>query len=155
VAERHANKIAKVTTSGAFTEYDIPTSNSITFLIAAGADGNLWFVETGGHKVARLTTSGVIREFAVPPAPTGGTFPAGIASGPDGNMWIADGENRVIKILPRVRGTSQSPPQAPGASRTPIRRPGAGTMSRVSRTAPPPSSDRSPASVGRNYTRLI
>jgi streptogramin lyase len=53
--------------------------------IAAGADGNLWFVDTGQYKVGRITPSGLITEFAVP-EDVGG--PYGITPGPDGNIWI-------------------------------------------------------------------
>src|ERR1700681_2777349 len=44
--EENLNKVAKVTTSGVFTEYVIPTANSGPYDIATGPDGNLWFTET-------------------------------------------------------------------------------------------------------------
>jgi streptogramin lyase len=46
-----------------------------------GADGNIWFTESG--KFAKITPSGVITEF------TGVDSPGSIAAGPDGNIWIA------------------------------------------------------------------
>src|SRR6202158_1273351 len=53
--------------------------------IAAGADGNLWFVDAGQRKVGRITPSGTITEFGLP-ANVGG--PYAITSGPDGNIWV-------------------------------------------------------------------
>ena len=53
--------------------------------IAAGADGNLWFVDAGQRKVGRITPSGTITEFGLP-ANVGA--PYAITSGPDGNIWV-------------------------------------------------------------------
>lgn len=49
--------MAKVTTSGTFTEYTIPTINSQPIGIAAGPDGNLWLTEASGNKVAKIVAS--------------------------------------------------------------------------------------------------
>jgi len=67
--------------------------------IAAGADGNLWFVDIGQRKVGRITLSGTITEFGLP-ANVGG--PYAITSGPDGNIWVtttALGQGRQDWIL--------------------------------------------------------
>ncbi len=53
--------------------------------IAAGGDGNLWFVDAGQRKVGRITPSGTITEFGLP-ADVGA--PYAITSGPDGNIWV-------------------------------------------------------------------
>ena len=53
-----ANNIGRITTSGVFTEYPIPTADSALIGIAAGVDGALWFVEQIGNKIGRITTSG-------------------------------------------------------------------------------------------------
>ena len=63
-------EIGRITTSGAITEFDVPTPGSQPYGIAPGPDGNLWFAETGGSKIGRITTSGVITEFPVPTAAT-------------------------------------------------------------------------------------
>ena len=39
------NKIGRITTAGAFTEYPIPTASSNPEGITAGPDGALWFTE--------------------------------------------------------------------------------------------------------------
>lgn len=57
--------------TGAITEFPVPTNGSEPFGIAAGPGGNLWFVEVFGT-VGRITTSGAVTEF---PVPTSGTEP--------------------------------------------------------------------------------
>src|SRR5215211_5028411 len=63
VTQRAANgvgKVARVTTSGAFTEYPVPTvAGAQPTDIAAGPDGNLWFLDIAANKVVRVNTSGV------------------------------------------------------------------------------------------------
>jgi hypothetical protein len=51
------NKVAKVTTSGAFTEFPVPNASSYPNGIAAGPDGNIWFTELEGNKLAKVVTS--------------------------------------------------------------------------------------------------
>jgi virginiamycin B lyase len=52
--EQVANKIGRVTPSGAMVEFAIPTLNSNAFGIANGSDGNLWFTEPSVGKIGRL-----------------------------------------------------------------------------------------------------
>ena len=49
-----ANNIGRVTTSGALTEFPIPTPRSEDIDIAAGADGNLWFTENFANNIGRI-----------------------------------------------------------------------------------------------------
>jgi virginiamycin B lyase len=87
-----------VSTSGAFTEYTVPTPNSNPAGITAGPDGNLWFSEFNANKLAKITTAGVFTEYAIP---TSGSEPLGIAPGPDGNLWfVEEGGNKVGNIVP-------------------------------------------------------
>jgi streptogramin lyase len=104
--ENAANKVAKVSISGAFTEYAIPTANSNSLGITAGPDGNLWFTEGIGN-VAKVTTSGSFTEFAVPGAgpsgpPLAGWAPTGITAGPDGNLWFTLNRSGSCGSLGRV-----------------------------------------------------
>jgi streptogramin lyase len=85
--EGDGNKIGRLTTSGSFTEYPVPTSNSRPYGITTGPDGNLWFAEYYGNKIGRLTTSGSFTEYSIP---TSGSGPWGITAGPDGNLWFAE-----------------------------------------------------------------
>lgn len=72
-----------------FTEYPVPTNNSIPGCIAQGPDGALWFTETGAfaNKIGRVTTAGTLTEYPIP------TFNSGsvcIAAGPDGALWFTE-----------------------------------------------------------------
>ncbi len=103
--------------SGGIVEYKVPNSlpNGASCFrcgqaslggIAAGADGILWFVDSGQDKVGRITQSGAITEFDLP-SDVGG--PYGIGAGPDGNIWLttnALGQGRPDSILKvRADGT--------------------------------------------------
>ena len=92
------DKIGRMTTAGALTEFPVPTANGFPWRIAAGADGNLWFTELSSGKVGRVTPSGVVTEFS---PPTANSSPQGIAAGPDGNMWFAEqAANRIARVTP-------------------------------------------------------
>src|SRR5712691_11135737 len=57
------DKLAKVTTSGVFTQYPFPAIHSEPVSIANGPDGNLWITEPKRDMVAKVTTSGVFTEY--------------------------------------------------------------------------------------------
>jgi streptogramin lyase len=57
--------IARLTPSGAFTEFDLPTPRSNPSGIVAGPDGNLWFTEPDLGGIGRITTEGAVTEFAI------------------------------------------------------------------------------------------
>src|SRR5260370_19901113 len=75
-----------------FTEYPIPTSNSLPLGITAGHDGNLWFTEYDTNQIGRITTAGLITKFPLPTSfgPTSRFEPFGITAGPDGNLWFTE-----------------------------------------------------------------
>ena len=106
--------------SGGIVEYKVPNplpSGTSCFGcgqaslggIAAGADGNLWFVDPGQDKVGRITPSGAITEFDLPRSVGG---PYGITAGPDGNIWLttnALGQKRpdwILRIKPDGSATA-------------------------------------------------
>jgi virginiamycin B lyase len=68
-----AGKIGRMTSSGAVTEYTVPTSGSVLGYIAARSDGAMWFTEIVGNKIGRITMAGAITGYALPaiPTPTG------------------------------------------------------------------------------------
>ncbi len=84
--EPSSNKIGRITTSGAITEYS--TKGIEPANITAGPDGNLWFTEPKSNKIARITTSGAISEFSSGLTTKG--EPTGITAGPDGNLWFTE-----------------------------------------------------------------
>jgi virginiamycin B lyase len=76
-----------------FTEFPIPTPNSIPLVITAGPDGAMWFAEEIGNKIGRITASGAITEFNLP---TPSAYPEGITSGPDGALWFTETQGNKI-----------------------------------------------------------
>ena len=51
--EWSANKIGRITTSGAITEFVVPTPNAVLEAIVGGPDGALWYVSGNEGKVGR------------------------------------------------------------------------------------------------------
>src|SRR4051812_10390691 len=58
-----AQKIGRITTAGALTEFALPAAPAD---IAPGPDGALWFTEQSAHRIGRITTAGAVTEFALP-----------------------------------------------------------------------------------------
>ena len=86
--ERSGNRIGRITTDGAITEYSGLTPGSGPTGIVTGPDGALWFTELTGDRIGRITTSGVVTEFATGLAP--GCRPYSITAGPDGALWFTE-----------------------------------------------------------------
>ncbi|HEV2737680.1 MAG TPA: hypothetical protein VGU66_03780 [Candidatus Elarobacter sp.] len=91
------SKIAKVTTSGTFTEFSTlfapPPPDNPLGLVDRG-DGNIWYVANGSSRVGfQGITSGVAGETSIPTANSG---PFGIATAPDNNLYYT--ESAVDKI---------------------------------------------------------
>ena len=63
--EYSGNKIGRITTAGAITEFTIPTAASSPVGITAGPDGNLWFTEYSGNKIGQVTQI-LLSQTAVP-----------------------------------------------------------------------------------------
>ena len=61
-----AGQIGRLTPSGRFTVFPVPTASSMPEGITAGPDGNLWFTESGSNKIGRITPAGSITEFSTP-----------------------------------------------------------------------------------------
>ena len=56
-AEEHTDRVGRITTAGAMTEFDVPTANAQPQAMCLGSDGNLWLTEptgTSNGQVARL-----------------------------------------------------------------------------------------------------
>jgi streptogramin lyase len=93
--ESAGNKIGRITTQGAVTEFPL-AGNPGPAGIAAGADGNLWFTERVSSKIGRITTAGVVTEF---PTPTPSAEPVGITAAGDGNLWFTE---RIVSKICRI-----------------------------------------------------
>src|SRR5207253_1264835 len=77
--ELSANKIGRITPSGAISEFPLPTTEAGPYAMTAGSRGTLWFTELSANKIGRITPSGAISEL---PIPTAGGLPYGITAGP-------------------------------------------------------------------------
>jgi len=78
------NAIGRLTPSGAYTTFSIPTANPLASGLSLGPDGNIWFAEDRQPKVGRITPDGVITEFSLPP----NRRPGATAAGPNGEVWF-------------------------------------------------------------------
>jgi virginiamycin B lyase len=97
-------------------EYQIVAPGASPSGMTAGADGNVWFVDTNDqNKVGRVTPSGTITEFALPGSVGG---PETITTGPDGNVWlVADSggtgeQSWIVRVDPKGVVTNFSVPGA-------------------------------------------
>ena len=83
---------------GSINEFSVPTANSRPNGIAAGPDGNVWFIERAANKIGKMAPTGaVLAEYALPAAIA--NTATGITAGPDGNMWFVSYEH-AGKITP-------------------------------------------------------
>ena len=101
-------------------QYPTPTGGSEPEGITVGADGALWFAESGAHQVGRLDPSAVvdgtsdgITEYSVPGGTLSEAFPDQIVSGPDGALWMTLGAEGG---LARLDPTQASPGTSTGSS---------------------------------------
>ena len=109
-AEIAGDRIGQITTTGAITEFAVPTAGGAPHQLTAGPDGALWFPETPVNKIGRITTSGVITEFILP---TAGSQPFDIAAGSDGNLWFVEqSANKIGRITPAGAVTEFAVPTA-------------------------------------------
>jgi virginiamycin B lyase len=96
-AEMAANKIGRVTLTGEFSEFAIPTENAEAYGVVTGPDQNLWFTESGAGKIGRLDVkTGKIIEF---PLGNPKSRPRDITVGPDGHLWFSmNGSDHIGRI---------------------------------------------------------
>ena len=93
VTEAGANKIAKVTTGGMYTEFSTGLfANCQCYMIRKASDGNMWFAENNNNKIGRITPSGTITEFG---GLATGSAPWYVCIGPDGNIWFPEANGHI------------------------------------------------------------
>ena len=106
-----ANKIGRISGTGAITEFTVPTANAGPYQIAYGAGGAMWFTEYNTTKIGRISGDGTIREFPIP-APSYGAG-AITGSGP-GPVFAADPAGFVDVVSPQGAMTRIKVPPAAG-----------------------------------------
>ena len=91
--------IGSITTLGAIAEYPVPNAGSSQLQgIALGADGNMWFVDSGNNDIGTITPVGTITMHGGIHL---GAFPYDITPGPitDSDLWFTEKDlGRVGKI---------------------------------------------------------
>lgn len=100
--EIFANKIGRITTAGAISEYFLENSAASPQKIVAAPDGALWFTEFLNHngRIGRISVDGTISEYELSPCQGNcGRYPNGITAGPDNSLWFTDlGDGRIHSI---------------------------------------------------------
>ncbi len=81
------DKIGRITTAGAITEFPVPEPLLSATGIAAGPDGALWFTDFHGNRIGRVATDGSFTSFPITCCSAGATS---IIQGPDGAMWFTN-----------------------------------------------------------------
>ena len=96
------------------------------YRIAAGPDGNLWFVDTANGAIGsvNLTPNPASDTITAIPIPKTAAFPnslpQGIATGPDGNIYFADFHNAIGKVTLDTKLVITSQPTAPVLAGSPF-----------------------------------
>ncbi|HEX3528666.1 MAG TPA: hypothetical protein VH988_16510 [Thermoanaerobaculia bacterium] len=98
LAEKNANKVARVTLTGDVTEFTLPHPGSSPLSITPGFNNDLWFTEADGNRIGHITTSGAITEYDLPHP---SSQPVTIVKAPDGNLWFTEYAGRIGRITPQ------------------------------------------------------
>lgn len=103
-AESSGNKIGRLVitagvgggpSTGAFSEFAIPTAATNPVQVVAGLDGNLYFTELLGNNIGRITPDGTVTEY---PVPTAASRPLGLAYVPGPNATLLFTERSASQI---------------------------------------------------------
>jgi streptogramin lyase len=105
-------RIGRLSTSGAYSSYPVPSSSrSVPGLdaITVGPNGNLWFTETAIDRIGEITptdSSPVVHEFVLPAsdrlAPGVGssiTLADTIAPGPGDDIWFTEQGSNAVGVM--------------------------------------------------------
>jgi virginiamycin B lyase len=98
--ESSANRIGRITPSGAFNKFQLPTPTSVNYSaeantsdpenITVAPNGTVWFTEENSNQIGEWLPGGAVHEWPVPTAPYG---PLDLSLGPDGNLWFTEWRN--------------------------------------------------------------
>lgn len=69
-------------------EHKIPTHSAHANGIKVGADGALWFAESGANQIGRISVEGVVTEYEIPTEDALDDSQGFVALGPDGAIWF-------------------------------------------------------------------
>lgn len=103
----NVQEFGKLTTTGSFTEYPIPSGDAgQPGAMTKGPDGNLYSTNSNGGVYA-ASTSGSIAYY---PTSIGANFEDGIAVGPDKQIWISPGDSAddLVEFNPKTKTFSKA-----------------------------------------------
>jgi streptogramin lyase len=99
--ESTADKIGRITPTGAITEFKLPTKGGFPDGIRAGSNGVLWFAEAVAGKIGSISLQGTIKEY-----PVGRELSDELALDSTGNLWFGDpGKNAIGRMTSRSKVT--------------------------------------------------
>ncbi len=82
-------------------EHKIPTHAAHAGGITVGADGALWFAETGANQIGRISTDGAVSEYPILTEDAMEDAQGIVGLGPDGAIWFSeDRANKLGRITP-------------------------------------------------------
>lgn len=122
LAKPVVGSVGKITTAGTITEFSLPEAtsssaidesvDSVSFAIATGPDGNLWFTDAYANKIGKMTPGGIVTEYSLSYS---GMWPRSITKGPDGNIWfMTAGYQKSIIVSMTTAGTIVKELPVPG-----------------------------------------
>jgi streptogramin lyase len=111
-----ATRVGRVSPSGNFAEFPLPTPGAAPHDITPGPDGNLWFTEEIGNRIGRVTPSGSVREILLPHRDSS---PEGITAGPDGRLWFTEENLGLSPVVGTPGGTGRIGSLDPATVRPP------------------------------------
>ena len=115
--ETQAQNVAKVSLTGAVTEY--PVTGKVYPVGMTAAAGNLWFTGCVGQKIASISTAGAQKQYTVPNQPAGQPYPTFVVTGSDGNLWFTSCPGGTISRMSVPTSNTLKPTvfQAPSTGR--------------------------------------
>jgi virginiamycin B lyase len=97
----NGNRVGRITTGGAITEFPMPAPGPSPINIAVGPDRNVWY--TRGNRLGRVTATGEITEFPLGAAARAVGLTAGSDRQPPtrlvNRLWFADAGQNAISYL--------------------------------------------------------
>jgi virginiamycin B lyase len=81
-----ADKLARISSDGQISTFDVPTRNSGLGDITVDPNGAVWFLELRANKIGRFS-EGRFTEFIIPTPSAGATA---LAAAPDGSVWFTE-----------------------------------------------------------------
>jgi len=110
--EPEYNKVAKITSAGVITEFDVPTAGGYPLGIGTIGGADAWFTEYLGNKIGHVTSAGVFTEYTIPTPNSG---PWGLIPGPTGGNWFVENAGNKIGFISSTGAITEYPIPTPNS----------------------------------------